>query len=557
MADFEVTCPHCNQSFDCSEEVGGKNVECPACHGTMAIPKIARPVSVPPPVPSATVTWRQGSPNNGTINVEIQRGVNPLGVAALVIGICACLICWIPFLGLVAIPAGIIGLILAGVGLVMALVSKKTGVVFPLGGGVACFISIFISIAATGGCAKVVSDAIDHSKRTNQNVVGNTPPVATAPTFPSAGSSASEVAPTAVAAPSPVVPESTAMSAVSTEPEPTTEGKGAEWASATSAVRQGEIEIQVTGCGVAKIPLKDMFGKTGQSKDSHLWIGIAVRNLSAGKKVDFSTWRGLDFIASRSSATLSDDNENHYRGVSFGVADHPVGINEDQESLYPGKSTQDVLIFEVPVSNIRWLHLELPASNFGGTGKLRFEIPASMITRVQSTGAVAAPGVAKPMATAANGVRSVAVHSRRCENCLGTGKFEIPYNCPACKGQGQITKTTEMHVACGRCAGFGRARGNDNFPCSKCDGRGYVVGKRQTKSFCMQCHGSGSLNRVEACPVCRGTGKEGGVGKNVSVVPQEKTSQGRAASLRAALGAAPRTPPAGFPGMPPGMMPQR
>ena len=27
MANFEVTCPHCNRSFDCSEEVGGKNVE--------------------------------------------------------------------------------------------------------------------------------------------------------------------------------------------------------------------------------------------------------------------------------------------------------------------------------------------------------------------------------------------------------------------------------------------------------------------------------------------------------------------------------------------------
>lgn len=28
MADVEVTCPHCKQSFDCSEKVGGKNIEC-------------------------------------------------------------------------------------------------------------------------------------------------------------------------------------------------------------------------------------------------------------------------------------------------------------------------------------------------------------------------------------------------------------------------------------------------------------------------------------------------------------------------------------------------
>jgi hypothetical protein len=33
------------------------------------------------------------------------------------------------------------------------------------------------------------------------------------------------------------------------------------------------------------------------------------------------------------------------------------------------------LIFEIPVQNTQWLHLELPASNFGGDGTLYFQIP--------------------------------------------------------------------------------------------------------------------------------------------------------------------------------------
>lgn len=53
MADFEVTCPHCNQSLDCPEELGGKSVECPACKRVIAIPKVAA-ISVPPVAVSVT-----------------------------------------------------------------------------------------------------------------------------------------------------------------------------------------------------------------------------------------------------------------------------------------------------------------------------------------------------------------------------------------------------------------------------------------------------------------------------------------------------------------------
>ena len=38
-----------------------------------------------------------------------------------------------------------------------------------------------------------------------------------------------------------------------------------------------------------------------------------------------------------------------------------------------------MLVFELPVENTQWLHLELPAKNFGGSGMLRFEIPMSKV----------------------------------------------------------------------------------------------------------------------------------------------------------------------------------
>ncbi len=80
----------------------------------------ATPIQQKPP--------RQPEPQS---TVEIKRGVSPLGLAALVIGILACVVCWIPFVGLFAIPLAGIGLILAFIGVVMAGMNKKTGFVFP------------------------------------------------------------------------------------------------------------------------------------------------------------------------------------------------------------------------------------------------------------------------------------------------------------------------------------------------------------------------------------------------------------------------------------------
>jgi hypothetical protein len=48
-------------------------------------------------------------------------------------------------------------------------------------------------------------------------------------------------------------------------------------------------------------------------------------------------------------------------------------------SLDPGKSLEDLLVFEPPLNEIRFLRLELPAAAFGDTGSLRFQIPMGMI----------------------------------------------------------------------------------------------------------------------------------------------------------------------------------
>jgi hypothetical protein len=77
---------------------------------------------------------------------------------------------------------------------------------------------------------------------------------------------------------------------------------------------------------------------------------------------------------------LTDNLGNRYKRITFGLGTTVVG-RVNQESIHPGKTVDDVLVFEEPLANADVLRLGLPASAFGGTGEIKFEIPKSMIRR--------------------------------------------------------------------------------------------------------------------------------------------------------------------------------
>lgn len=341
MSDLKFSCPHCKQSLEAPTEMLGHFLECPACKRQI---QVLRPQlrQIPPPIAPQSVS------------LEINRDTNPLGIAALVVGIIACLFCWIPFLGLFVIPLACIGMLLAVIGFIMAVVSKKMGFAFPVSGGIICMLSIFVAIATTGGCAKAVSDIMEKEQRTHQMVI-SAPPLMIFPP-PNTRNIGVGVArsPNAIRQPSPA--------------------PAMQWNKSSSVVRQGAVQVQITGVTVGKLSFKDMFGVTKQSADKLLIITVVVSNISTGKKIDFSTWRGADFSAGRDFASLSDDNQNGYKRIDLGMNAKPIG-SVDSASIYPGKAITDVLVFEKPIDTAKWVHLELPAKNFGGDGMIRFEVP--------------------------------------------------------------------------------------------------------------------------------------------------------------------------------------
>ena len=143
-----------------------------------------------------------------------------------------------------------------------------------------------------------------------------------------------------------------------------------EWTDAKSPVRQGSVTVQVTGVVIGMVPVKSIGGDMSTSKDQLCQISLRITNVDSARKIDYHGWQGNTFS---SDATLTDDLDNRYKGVSFGFGDKIVG-QVRSESIYPGGSVDDLLVFEAPIDAAKYLNLELPASNFGGSGKVYFRI---------------------------------------------------------------------------------------------------------------------------------------------------------------------------------------
>jgi hypothetical protein len=310
------------------------------------------------------------------INIATPRRGSSLGVASLVLGIIAFLICWIPLVNLLGVPLSGLGLLLGLIGLIVALTRGGASIGYPIAGSAICGLALFIAISMTGALVQGINSASTALAKDAQRRNATNQTVARAPAKPAATAPDPSPAPTTAPEPKEIPDHEFNVPGV-------TAGGAAPviaWAPADSPIRQGDVQVQVKSVRVGKVPLKEQFGNGGRtSKDVLLRIEIEVTNLSDTKKLDYHTWGGTSMSFGKRTA-LADNFGNTYRLVNFGFSTEVAGATV-ADSVYPGKSVRDVVVFEEPIAKAERLDLELPASNFDGTGMLRFRIPVSMIQR--------------------------------------------------------------------------------------------------------------------------------------------------------------------------------
>ena len=367
-------CPSCGKKLGVDHGSEGESTNCPACGERFIVPFPTLAVETEPSRQKAVQRPQLVIPQRldrdrrmVAVHVEAPKS-NSLGVASLALGAMAFLICWIPYFGMLGTPLALLGVALGGFGVLVALGRKGTGIGYAIAGTATSALALLVVYAMTTAITQIqaakdatnqvmidpnqVNPPLDAAKLAgpvNQVPPGQPNPAQALPANPQAD------------------PPNVAQLQVPAIPD------AAKW------IQQGAIRVKIEFVEVNFVTLKERFGSAGKSEDQLLRIALTLENTSDTKKIDFSGFGAKQFGIG-DHAQLTDNFGNRYKAIHFGLDE--IEGQAKSESIYPGKSVKDLLIFEKPIDKVELLMLELPASNFGGTGMLRVRIPNEMIDSV-------------------------------------------------------------------------------------------------------------------------------------------------------------------------------
>lgn len=137
----------------------------------------------------------------------------------------------------------------------------------------------------------------------------------------------------------------------------------------------GPVEVRVVSAEVGKPKIHRGDGRYATPTEEYLIVELELTNTDPAKKLVHKGWGGRSGAVA--GVALVDNHGNPYKPKAFSGG--TIEGQQSEASLYPDEPLSDVLVFERPVPAASYLRLTLPASVFGQTGSLRFQIPKPMI----------------------------------------------------------------------------------------------------------------------------------------------------------------------------------
>ena len=338
-----------------------------------------RPAAAPQPAfapiaPPAPPPFSAPAPRVATVVPKAVPAMAPsivpkiLGALAVVFGALALSTFWLPFLGgpmgWIGIVVGALGLLLGGAALTTAAMHKGSGLMLAVSGSSSSLIGLVLSIVM--GVQFGLFGKSEPPK----------PIIVAAPI----------VAPPVEKPPEP-------------EPEPPKPPEIV-WTPADQAIELPPIRAKIVSAKIENVKMENadpsMLGRP--KPKPMLKIVLSIDNTSADRIVDVPGWLGAgDLIgqgvgqllgaeagkavqSATATATLVDNIGNPYKQTP-GIMLAGVGSTLGHDiALRPGQTSQQELIFPVPLASIEYLRLELSPGGFGGSEPLRFEIPKAIVS---------------------------------------------------------------------------------------------------------------------------------------------------------------------------------
>jgi hypothetical protein len=148
------------------------------------------------------------------------------------------------------------------------------------------------------------------------------------------------------------------------------------WVDASQdALHAGDVRLRISSAVVGSASFAPVPGKVPPG-DRCLVIGLRVTNAGVLRKIAYNGWDSGD--KDRGRPMLRDDQGKTYAAKTFGPG-WVVKGRAGSATIPPGKTLDDVLVFEAPPATVAYLRLELPGAPVGAKGKLQMEIPQHMI----------------------------------------------------------------------------------------------------------------------------------------------------------------------------------
>jgi hypothetical protein len=169
----------------------------------------------------------------------------------------------------------------------------------------------------------------------------------------------------------------------------------ADWTTAAQGVHIGDLEVTLRTAQKSR-PLCEDAGQFTSAPDDAFLVHVRIQNHSEDKRLEYKGWS--DRASKRTGARLSDDTGRVYNPVNFGPDLHVQGQKFDV-TLQPGEMIEDILLFEIPDPDFKYLRLELPGRPVGITESIRLQLARNNIllsdadfAKIQPQGAGAGGG---------------------------------------------------------------------------------------------------------------------------------------------------------------------
>jgi hypothetical protein len=359
-----TNCSSCGSKLNVPDDLLGREVRCPGC-GTVTV---VTPLGEPQRSGAAAERPTEPYPNKGDAVASRPRpsvrrdddfdddrysdrgprrvrasaaaqengAALGLGIASLVLGILAIPIAAVPCIGVWSLPVSGVGLVLGVIGLVIVLASKRGGLGFPIAGSSVNVVALGLVGLWFLVCAGMFSGMKQFGEELQQAGVE-----------------------------------------LAKEMKEQQEREAAEWVDASQdAATHGDVRVRVKSVTLSPVDLVD--GNGAKSPSNYLVIRLSIENTSAAVDVNYKGWSGNSGFGP-DAATLKDKLFTTYLAATF--HQKVKGQVRNSRPIAAGQSLEDVLVFQPPLNNPDELRLELPATTFGGMGKIKFRIPAAMIKR--------------------------------------------------------------------------------------------------------------------------------------------------------------------------------